>query len=445
MAPDPHETAKAAVSAALVAFADLLRERDVQVSLAQLQTAASALAVVDPSDRTDAYCALRCTLLTDHARERDFAEAFAAFWDGLIPLDTPAASSDAEPQPDRPEDGPSGDEMRAALGGADAAGEEPHAEREPGTVGIRFSREERLRSLDFRDYSPEDLARASQLIRELGRLLPLRLSRRLERARHGDAIDRRATLHLAMRTEGHPLRLARRRRRLAPRRLVFVIDVSGSMEPYARPLFMFAQAACRASRRVEVFAFGTRLTRLTHELTGPEPGEALVRAGAAIPDWAGGTRIGDNLERLNSEWGSRGITRGAVVVIFSDGWERGGVETLREQMRRLHRAAHTLVWANPLAGDPDYEPLAAGMAAALQEVDVFLPVHNVRSLETLAAVIAEVGTPGNRRSVHLRRARAAGKPAPRWGLTRDPKEPPPSGSDHRIRYDETGSRLGRYA
>jgi len=392
--PDRQAISKAAASAALVAFAELLRGEGIRVTTAQLQAAADALGVVDPADRTDAHRALRCTLLVDRGQEAEFDRAFAAFWNGEVSLGAQGeARAEEAVSAGDPTEAPHGKEVAEGLAvGAEEGGAE--GAEDSGVVGVRYSAEERLRSLDFREYGPEDLARASRMIRELGRRLPLRLSRRTERSRHGYAIDRRATLRAAMRTGGHPLELARRRRRLAYRRLVFVIDISGSMEEYARPLFLFAQAACRASRRVEVFAFGTRLTRLTRELTGPEADAALARAGAAIPDWAGGTRIGENLRRLNSEWGSRGITRGAAVVIFSDGWERGGVETLREEMRRLHRAAHTLVWVNPLAGDPGYEPLAAGMAAALEEVDVFLPAHNMRSLEALATVLGELH--GNR-------------------------------------------------
>jgi uncharacterized protein with von Willebrand factor type A (vWA) domain len=152
---------------------------------------------------------------------------------------------------------------------------------------------------------------------------------------------------------------------------------------------MFLQAAGQASREVEAFAFGTQLTRLTDELAGRRPDAALGRVAGAVPDWAGGTRIGNNLKRLNDVWGRRGLTRGALVVIVSDGWERGDVELLRTQMERLKRAAHRVIWVNPLAGDPAYEPLAAGMATALPYVDVFMPGHNLRSLEALAAVLSE--------------------------------------------------------
>jgi uncharacterized protein with von Willebrand factor type A (vWA) domain len=193
-----------------------------------------------------------------------------------------------------------------------------------------------------------------------------------------------------MRTGGVPIERAWREPKLVPRKLVYLVDVSGSMEPYARAMVMFLQAAVRAGRHVEAFTFGTRLTRLTPHLAGRDPDRALANAARAVPDWAGGTRIGENLKAFNDVWGRRGLTRGAIVVIASDGWERGDPTLLAEQMRRLHLAAHRVVWTNPLAGGEGYRPLVAGMQAALPYVDDFLPGHNLRALETLAEVLEEI-------------------------------------------------------
>jgi uncharacterized protein with von Willebrand factor type A (vWA) domain len=204
-----------------------------------------------------------------------------------------------------------------------------------------------------------------------------------------------------MRTDGYPMVCLWREPRYVPRKLVFVVDVSGSMEPYARAMLMFLQAAVRAGRRVEAFTFGTRLTRVTKELEGRNPDEALKAAGRVVHDWAGGTRIGPNLRALNDGWGRLGMTRGAVVVIVSDGWERGDIPALEAEMARLRRIAHTVVWVNPLAGEPGYEPLAQGMAAALPYLDWFLPGHNLRSLETLAHVLETL--PAARRTDRPRR------------------------------------------
>jgi uncharacterized protein with von Willebrand factor type A (vWA) domain len=178
-----------------------------------------------------------------------------------------------------------------------------------------------------------------------------------------------------------------------PRRVVLLADVTGSMEPYSRAIVRFAHVAVAARARVEAFTLGTRLTRLTRELTTRDPDLALARASAAVPDWSGGTRLGEALRRFNDQWGVRGLARGAVVVILSDGWDRGEPDELAEQMARLRRVAHRVVWVNPLKASPGYEPLARGMAAALPFVDEFVEGHSLDSLEELARIIA-VDRPG---------------------------------------------------
>lgn len=378
MAVEDRDGSRAA--AGLVAFAGTLRELGLEIGVFRVELALKALDRVDASDREDAYWALRCALISGIEQAAAFDAAFAAMWDGApVRLargeEPPAAVPGSESSPAR-ERLPQPD----AAGAGSVGGDEVSA-------GRRWSANERLRELDFREYGAEELSRAARLVGELARLLPRRRSRRLRPARAGAHLDRRATLRAAMRTEGHPVQLAWRHSSQRPRKLVFAIDVSGSMEPYVRPLMMFLQAARQASREVDAFAFGTRLTRLTDELGGRYPDTTLERVARAVPDWAGGTRIGDNLKRLNDVWGRRGVTRGAVVVIVSDGWERGDLELLRGQMERLQRHSHRLIWVNPLAGDPGYEPLAAGMATALPFVDVFLPGHNLRSLEALVAAL----------------------------------------------------------
>jgi uncharacterized protein with von Willebrand factor type A (vWA) domain len=178
------------------------------------------------------------------------------------------------------------------------------------------------------------------------------------------------------------------------------------MEPYARAMVMFLQAAVQSGRHVEGFTFGTRLTRLTPHLVGRDPDRALRSAARAVPDWAGGTRIGENLKAFNDIWGRRALTRGAVVVIASDGWERGDPALLGQEMARLQRAAHSVVWVNPLAGAEGYRPLVAGMATALPYVDRFLPGHNLRALETLAGVLEELAPRGQSRLERPRRSTA---------------------------------------
>jgi len=192
-----------------------------------------------------------------------------------------------------------------------------------------------------------------------------------------------------MRRGGEVVTLERMRRVPRVRRLVVLCDVSGSMEPYARALLRFAHVLVAGRTRVEAFALGTRLTRLTRQLSSHDPDAAMAAAAASVRDWSGGTRLGDGLREFNDRFGVAGMARGAQVVILSDGWDRGDPGELSAQMARLHRIAHQVVWVNPLKATPDYEPLAQGMAAALPHVDRFLAGHNLASLADLLEVLAQ--------------------------------------------------------
>jgi uncharacterized protein with von Willebrand factor type A (vWA) domain len=248
----------------------------------------------------------------------------------------------------------------------------------------RASAAELLREKDFAQCSPEELEQIAALV---SLRAPLRRARRLGPARSG-RLDVARTLRRSFRTGGEPVERAWRRRRERPRRIVLLLDVSGSMADYSRALVLFAHAALRTDARWEAFVFGTRLTRLTRELAVARPDDALRRAAARVFDWDGGTRIGESLQRFLDEFGHRSLARGAVVVLCSDGLEVGDPELLGLQMARLKRLAHRVVWLNPLLGDPSYEPLARGMAAALPFVDEFRSGHNLASLDELAASLA---------------------------------------------------------
>jgi uncharacterized protein len=253
-------------------------------------------------------------------------------------------------------------------------------------VGLA-SRIELLRTKSFARCSPEDLAELAALMARVRVAVPKRRTRRRAAARAGTP-DFRRTLRRSFRTGGEPLEQLWRERRKRPRRLVLLLDVSGSMSDYSRALVMFAHAALRADRRWEAFCFGTRLTRVTRALAEADPDKALDRAAAEVVDWEGGTRIGESLKTFLDGYGHGGLARGAVVVLCSDGLEVGDPELLRDQMARLSRLAHRIVWLNPLQESPEYEPLARGMAAALPYVDVFASGHNLASLEELAVELA---------------------------------------------------------
>jgi uncharacterized protein with von Willebrand factor type A (vWA) domain len=246
---------------------------------------------------------------------------------------------------------------------------------------------ELLREKSFAACSPGELEQLAALMAEVPLLVPPRRSRRRAAGRTGTP-DLRRTLRRSFRTAGDPVHRAWRERRRRPRRLVLLLDVSGSMADYSRALVMFAHVALRADRRWEAFCFGTRLTRVTKALGAPDHDEALRRASAEVVDWNGGTRIGESLKRFLDDFGHGGMARGAVVVLCSDGLEVGDPDLLAEQMARLSRLAHRVVWLNPLQEDPAYEPLARGMKAALPYVDDFAGGHNLASLEAVAERLA---------------------------------------------------------
>jgi uncharacterized protein len=266
-----------------------------------------------------------------------------------------------------------------------AQAEDGQAADGPATLAA-FSADERLRRADFASLSPEELQRIRVLMERLAVAPPERRSRRLERASRGAHVDLRTTLRRSHRTGGDPVRLARRRRRMRRRRLVLLLDVSGSMEPYARAYLQFLESAA-AGARAEAFVFATRLTRLTRPLRAGAPQRAIERAAAEAPDWAGGTRLGAALREFNDGYGRRGMARGAVVVVLSDGWERAEPELVGREMERLARLAHRVVWVNPRAAAPGWAPLAAGMAAAAPHCDAVVSGHSVEALDAVLEAI----------------------------------------------------------
>jgi uncharacterized protein with von Willebrand factor type A (vWA) domain len=282
---------------------------------------------------------------------------------------------------DHEEPAPAGD-------GETGDGDEELAARE-----VLASATERLASTDFAELSPAELLMLSGLMRKLTLAVPLRRSRRPQLTPRGRQTDLRSTLRQARRTAGYPLRLARRAPLREPRRLVVLCDISGSMEPYARAMLQLLYCAAGGAQ-AEVFTFATRLTRITGTLAHVRPGVALQQAGQAAPDWLGGTRIGAAIAEFNNSYGRRGMARGAVVVIISDGWDTGDPEVLRREMQRLSRVAHRIVWVNPRTQSPEYQPLAGGMAAAWPYCDAVVSAHSLNALDELTAALAHPGRRG---------------------------------------------------
>jgi uncharacterized protein len=359
----------------LSSLAAYMRAGGAAVGVGELLAAHRALAAVDPASRRDAYLALRAALCSSRADFDLFAEAFAAIFAPAVPPENPLEAL--------------GNIERAALPrtGVPTGSESPVLEDQP--VPAAWSEEELLREKDFSEYSDAERALARMLMVRLARRTPQRLSRRTRATRRRrDVHDLRATVRASLRHGGELMERRYRTPTERPRRLVLVCDVSGSMAPYARMLLQYLQACVAARRRVEAFVFGTRLTRLTRELAGRDPERALQRATDHVVDMAGGTRIGASLAELNREHGRR-MGRGSIVVILSDGWDRGDPDELAAEMARLRRCAHRVMWLNPLAADPRYEPLTRGMRAALPHVDHLLPGNSIASLEALADLMEE--------------------------------------------------------
>jgi uncharacterized protein len=363
----------------VVTFGRVLREVGLEVGPGRLQDALRGLDAVDLTSQDDVYWALRQTLVSRRDELELFDRAFAA-WFLRAPVLAPLRSL---PKPEARPVAVAGESSRP---GDDS--DTTEADEEQQELGA--SPVELLREKDFAEMTPDEFKRARQLMTAIARLRPQRASRRRTPEARGDRLDVRRLVRRSLRTGGDPLERPHRARKDVPRKLVVLCDVSGSMEAYTRALLLFLHAVVGSGRGVEAFAFGTRLSRLTPELDTRDPEAALAKCTEAVVDWGSGTRIGASLKEFNDVWGRRALSRGAVVVVVSDGWERQDPESVGREMARLARAAYAVVWVNPLKGNPEYQPLAGGMRAALPFVDRFLPGHNLRSLEELAAVLAGI-------------------------------------------------------
>jgi uncharacterized protein with von Willebrand factor type A (vWA) domain len=357
-----------------------LRRGGVSVGVGTTVTFAEALATLGTPDRDGTYWAGRATLIHRPDDIAVYDRAFREWWDGE--RIEPNRRSVVVPMP------------VALVDDDDGTALDADADDDPDEVAravARWSAQETLRHKDFARCTDDELDEARRLMAAMRLHGIVRRSRRRRPVRHRAAdrhLDLRRTVHAALATDGEVVR----RRYSAPgtslRRLVLLLDISGSMEPYARALVRFAHAAVAGRAKVEVFVFGTSLTRLTRELAVRDPDRALAQASAVVNDWSGGTRLGECLQAFNDRWGVRGTARGATVVILSDGWDRGDPDVLVEQMARLSRVAHRIAWVNPLKATEGYEPTARGMAAALPYVDRFVAGHNVAALDQLVEAIS---------------------------------------------------------
>lgn len=383
-------------------FADRLHLAGIAVTPERAGRLASALAIATPSTTDELYWLARVTVAGDRSELLAFDAVFAEVFRGFVDV---ADSRGAPEQPRLPPAVERGD--RRADPGTEAAdtgrgdarprqlGDDQDGrgdDEQSAPVGAPASQHAVLRERDFGSCTPDELARLRRLMSRMKVVTPQRPSRRRRRHPRGDAVDLRASIRRARRTGGDPASLVRRRVTERRRRVVLLADVSGSMEAYSRAYLYLLHGAVRALR-AETFVFSTRLTRLTRTLATHDPERALATAMSATDDWSGGTRIGQALKEFNDHWGRRGLARGAIVVIVSDGWESGDTTELERQMDRLARLAHRIVWVNPRSQSPDYQPLVGGMAAALPHIDAFVSGHSLEALEHVLDVVAGETSP----------------------------------------------------
>lgn len=408
----------------IAAFGHLLHEAGVPVTPERSARFAQAVMLAGPRSHAELSALGKTTLLSSHDQYEVFDAVFSQVFRGVVdfaefrgdsatPPPPPAAipADDRAPSDSEEREGASESRPQASPGNP---GESDEPDDDEETILAAVSTQERLGDKDFAACSPDELALLNALIERFPLVAPTRLARRERRHPAGRSLDMRATLRAAHRTMGDPVRRVHRRRTERPRRVVLIADVSGSMEPYARVYLHLMRGAVRALR-AEAFVFATRLTRLTRQLGMTHPDVAYRKAASAAPDWSGGTRIGSALKTFVDDYGRRGMARGAVVVIVSDGWEIEDPELVGQAMQQLSRLAFHIIWVNPRKAAVGYRPLVGGMAAALPYVDTFVSGHSLRALGEVMEAIRDATHDGRHHAyapVHLPDHIAAAVEAP---------------------------------
>ncbi len=386
-----------------IAFGQALRQAGVSTTTAQTMDFVRAVEHIDIGRRSEFRASARACLVSRKDDLETFDDVFDRFWRRSIFPDSlpelaglPQQGQPGEESGEELDDGSpvsavervSGRPVLVGLDDGVETDEDEPDDQESG--GLSFSSAEVLRQKDFADLTEEELAQARRLMEKLEWRIGQRRSRRRIAARKGRFLDPRRTMRRSLQTGGVALTISRRRIKLKPRQLVVICDVSGSMDRYSRLLLQFIYAIENGMARVEAFVFGTRLTRITRLLRRRSIDEAMERVSREVHDWSGGTRIGQSFRMFNVAWAPRVLRNGAVVLIISDGWDRGDPALLSREIARLQRGSYRLIWLNPLLGSPLYQPLTRGMQAALPYIDDFMPIHNLASLEALAAHLSAI-------------------------------------------------------
>lgn len=384
----------------------MLRANGVMVTPAQVMTFVDATEHIGIENRRQFKLAAETTLVTRKEDLPIFDEVFNRYWvsvrdqqanpDQLTDFQEISAE-EAEMMQDESDqmEGAEGESMTSeqveGLEADDGSSDDQGDAEDDAESIMTYSSSEALREKDFSEYTQEELEQARFLMRHLKWEIGKRKSRRKIATRKGRYVDARRTMRRSLQTAGVPLKISQKKIKYKPRALIVICDISGSMDRYSRLLLHFIHTIENDMAKVEAFVFGTRLTRVTRVLKNRPIDEAITRVSSEVQDWAGGTRIGESIQTFNQEWARRVLRNGAVVLIISDGWDRGDPDLLAAEMSRLQRSCYRLIWLNPLLGSPRYQPLTRGMQAAMPFIDDFLPVHNLESLELLAQHLSEIG------------------------------------------------------
>ncbi len=387
---EPLTSADPRLAANVMHFARLLRRAGLPVGPAETIAAQQALTRIDLASRTETKTALRAVMIHRHEHQPVFDQAFALFWRDPTAAEQAVAMALLEAQKEKKPERPPPASRRVAEAFAPKHQPRPQPQEEPPVQDavMTVSDQERLQQMDFEAMSAAEIAEAKRVIRRLVLPLDLRRTRRRRPDHRGPITDLRRTIRASLRQGGEILDIARARRVTRPPPLVVLCDISGSMGRYAQILMHFLHAVTNDRDRVHVFLFGTRLSNVTRQLHARDPEVAFQMVAHAVPDWSGGTRIGEALATFNRLWARRVLGQGAVVLIITDGLDRDGAHGLAENMDRLHRSCRRLIWLNPLLRWSGFEPKSQGIRAMLPHVDEFRPVHNLESLRALVDLLS---------------------------------------------------------
>jgi uncharacterized protein with von Willebrand factor type A (vWA) domain len=403
-------------------FTRALRAQGITTDLGAAIDYSRALTLVDIGDREQVRAAGSAIFVRRRDEVPVYDEVFARFWQRYeLAIEAPFLDLGVDRGDAAKEEGQvageAGDEAEELAGGASDETDGPDQEGAPlddeDDSSLSWSDRERLLHKPFDRMSPDELRDAERLVDEIRPRLEVRRARRHELDRHGRHLAARQMFRANLQHGGDLLVWRWRRPALRPRAITVICDISGSMERHSRLLIRFAMALHRLSNvRTEAFVFGTHLSRVTHELTGRDPDAALDRVTAAVSDWSGGTRIGASLRQFNRHWARRTLRSSGVVIVVSDGWDRGDPALVRSEMARLQRSCHRLIWLDPLAGSEYYQPLAGGMSAAYPYIDDLVAVSDLASLYRLGELLAQMAEQRNRRPDRTGRPRVHRDPRP---------------------------------